>query len=655
MAKVKKRLRDIPRQLPAAEQLARALQICSAGMVPDYGAFHPWLANKLKAQSGQVPALDPLGARQSFAGSFAFELARLREVMRAARETGVAPDFTDFVKFKLLLSFSRQSKRGEDVVASLLTTDNFEDRELTDNLSLASPAQLRMRLFAAMSRNRGHDAFMLLGRIEESDLDAGEYAFLRSLCHFRSGQFKEAIEYSSRVPLSAPDGPRAVEIHAKSHAYLGNGNGVKEAISVLAQGAITTCQVLHLAELTVYHSGRPQEAETAVGGHPAFEQKLRISDDDAGFGEFQKFHVRLLTAFAERCTEVHESVLLDKESSEIPADWSAIISSDPILQRSTIAVALEPGLVASADPGSLPAIIFQSLYRSINEGDREAGQILFQSLYRLGAYQEFMTHFKAVWPEPMRDEGWFDLLGLAYQVAVIQKDPLASELRAALNDLSVSDVQASADETASRYLVASRLTPMGREAYRIACHAIDAAAKEDMLWRDAGLLALGFFRIIEVEFNERLIRPVANSIALPQLEALIAAASIGSIKPWKEALKLLKSVISHPSERLMLGALRKICDDFAHPPPQIDSNLRVFIQSAFDAQLTPDGRSAFYSQQLIDTISPGRVTRYRNPPAHGRFVGMSEAKTCQRLVTDSLKDYFAWFVDYAVRGDELTE
>ena len=655
MSKVTKRLRDIPRKLPAADQLARALDICSAGTVPEYAAFRPWLAKKLKGQSGKVPASDPLGARQSFAASIAFEFARLSAMMRHAKETDTPPDFRDFLKFKLLMSFSMQSKRGEDFVTSLLTTDNLEDHEITNNLSSASPAQLRIRLFTAMDRNRGHDAFIILGRIEEGDLDPGEYAFLRSLCHFRSGQFEEAIEYSRRVPLSVPDGPRAVEIRAKSHAYLGEGTAVREAISALAQDAITTCQTLLLAELTAYHSGRPQEAEVAVGVHPVFGHKLTISDDDAGFGEYQKFHVRLLTAFAERCAEIEESLSIENDVSKVPADWGAIMSSDPILQRSAIAVALEPRLAAGPNARSLPALVLESLYPSISEGDREALQVLFQSLYRLGAYDEFMTQFKAIWSERMRDEGWLDLLGLGYQVAVIQKDPLASELKTAIDNLGARDVQANADEIANRHLVASRLTPMGREAYRLACLAIDAAAKQDMLWRDAGLLALGFFRIIEVEFNERFIRPVAKSIALPQLEALIAAASIEAKKPWKEALKSLKSVISDPSERLMLGPLRKMCDDFAHPPPQIDASLRAFIYSAFDAQLTPAGRAAFYSQRLIDTISSGRVNSYRNPPAHGRFVRMSEAKECQRLVNDSLKEYFSWFVDYAVHADEVIE
>jgi len=54
-----------------------------------------------------------------------------------------------------------------------------------------------------------------------------------------------------------------------------------------------------------------------------------------------------------------------------------------------------------------------------------------------------------------------------------------------------------------------------------------------------------------------------------------------------------------------------------------------------------------YSQKLIETISSGRVASYRNPPAHGRFVGFSEARSCQQRVNESLKDYFSWFVGYA--------
>lgn len=102
-----------PEKAAAAGQLDRALNLCSNGAIPDYAAFHPWLAKKLQGQRQQVPVSDPLGARQRFALSFAHEFARLKGVMERARDTGVALDFKDFLKFKLLMSFSTQSERGE--------------------------------------------------------------------------------------------------------------------------------------------------------------------------------------------------------------------------------------------------------------------------------------------------------------------------------------------------------------------------------------------------------------------------------------------------------------------------------------------------------------------------------------------------------------
>jgi hypothetical protein len=35
--------------------------------------------------------------------------------------------------------------------------------------------------------------------------------------------------------------------------------------------------------------------------------------------------------------------------------------------------------------------------------------------------------------------------------------------------------------------------------HRLALRAMDTSTGQDMLWRDAGLLALGFFRVLEVE------------------------------------------------------------------------------------------------------------------------------------------------------------
>jgi hypothetical protein len=360
-----------------------------------------------------------------------------------------------------------------------------------------------------------------------------------------------------------------------------------------------------------------------------------------------KFHVRLLTGFDERRIEIADAMMAKDETEEASADWDAVVACDPVLRATSVALALEPRIAAGTGSSpSLATLVSESLSPVIEAGDPEALLILFQAFYRLGAYDDFMSHFCGLWSEQLRDPRFMDLIGLGYQVAVMIDHPLADELRIAIDALGVKEVQTNAEETAQRHATARRLSPMGRESYRLALRAMDASIGQDMLWRDAGLLALGFFRILEVELDERFVRPVANGIALDQFDAVVAAAPPDAKKPWKSALEHLRSVLSDSSERLMLGSLRKMCDEFAHPPPHIDAGLRAFVQGAFEAQLTRVGRAAFYSQDLIDTISSSRVGSYRNPPAHGRFVGIEEAKTCKQLVNESLSRYFSWFVSY---------
>jgi len=363
-----------------------------------------------------------------------------------------------------------------------------------------------------------------------------------------------------------------------------------------------------------------------------FRNKTKISAKDAGFGEFQKLHVRLLIGFEERRMEIGDAMTAKEGTDAISPDWSALIASDPVLRRTSVALVLEPRIATEANsPPSLSALVMDSLLPAINEGDREALLILFQSFYRLGAYEDFMDRFNGIWSERMRDQSWIDLIGRAYQVAMMLKHPLVGELRDVIDSLGAKEIQTNAEVIARRYEISSRLTPMGREAYRLASVAMDSSAEQDMLWRDAGLIALGYFRILEVELNERFVRPVADGIPLVQLDNVIAAAPTDAKKHWKNALESLKSVASNPSGRWMLGPLRKMFDDFAHPPSHIDINLREFVQSAFEAQLTPTGRDAFYSQELLETISSSRVDSIATLP---RMVDSSVFPK-RRLVSNS--------------------
>src|SRR5262249_35558996 len=66
------------------------------------------------------------------------------------------------------------------------------------------------------------------------------------------------------------------------------------------------------------------------------------------------------------------------------------------------------------------------------------------------------------------------------------------------------------------------LSPMARIALRSANWDLAQAVKESLLWKDSGMISLGFFRIVELEFNARLILPILQKLDLDVLERSLA-------------------------------------------------------------------------------------------------------------------------------------
>jgi hypothetical protein len=139
----------------------------------------------------------------------------------------------------------------------------------------------------------------------------------------------------------------------------------------------------------------------------------------------------LLTGFEERRIELEDAVLAGDSGNATSPEWEAMLFEDPVFRRTAVALVFEPRLaVASKSPPSLSDLIIDSLLPSIKKGDGEALRIFFQALYRLSAYDVFLAQFKGIWSSrAMHDEVWIDLIGLAYQVAIILGEASARAVR----------------------------------------------------------------------------------------------------------------------------------------------------------------------------------------------------------------------------------
>ena len=115
---------------------------------------------------------------------------------------------------------------------------------------------------------------------------------------------------------------------------------------------------------------------------------------------------------------------------------------------------------------------------------------------------------------------------------------------------------------------------------------------------------------------------------------------------WGAHLRILKSIESLESEvdGMLLGPLKDFVDDIVrYEETEIGKLLHSKLFGTSDAIMTEMGYEALISGELVDVISDEKRTRYRNPPAHTRYLPYSVAKECREFVRNSIIRFREWF------------
>src|SRR5262249_42843622 len=193
---------------------------------------------------------------------------------------------------------------------------------------------------------------------------------------------------------------------------------------------------------------------------------------------------------------------------------------------------------ALALDGDLPARLSQegsdSAYKEIVKRLMNYGspgrEEYFQALatqWRIGERSVFLDNVLALLDHLAADSSSEarPVIVWAYQEAKLadrQRD--AEQLRRKMMDIPAIAESLSDIETANANdRLEQDLSPMARLILRSANWDLNQASNEDLLWKDAGMISLGFFRIIELEFNSRVILPALHNVNISYLEASLAA------------------------------------------------------------------------------------------------------------------------------------
>lgn len=156
------------------------------------------------------------------------------------------------------------------------------------------------------------------------------------------------------------------------------------------------------------------------------------------------------------------------------------------------------------------------------------------------------------------------------------------------------------------------------------------------------MISLGFFRILEVELNQRIIAPLVTSLDFDVLRALPKPTKAQKDQSIPEnIIEKLGHVRDGRDRGLELGALYLLLER-TQTVIEPDKDRKRFLHDAIAQHLTTAGKAAYEDGRLSATINPAAREQYRNPPAHSRFLPQRIATQCKEHVEHALLEIIAW-------------
>jgi hypothetical protein len=190
--------------------------------------------------------------------------------------------------------------------------------------------------------------------------------------------------------------------------------------------------------------------------------------------------------------------------------------------------------------------------------------------------------------------------------------------------------------------IAATLGPMAAMCYCNVVADLEDALDENRCWLDAGLLSLGFFRILELELNRRLIAPAILSIDESALAKAVSELDEKVKKNWQVVIRGITDVRSGRLNGLELGPLEILLNRLRRLGEACDQQLRATLRTAMNSHLSEEGRQALDRGGFGDLIGLTQRERFRNPAAHTRHVSLHQARDCREHVEEALISLDRW-------------
>lgn len=504
-----------------------------------------------------------------------------------------------------------------------------------------------------------------MGRAQ--DLDYGEVDYLEAVAHFYDQDYDTAIRYASRVKEDYADFGKAISLLLECYASQGDIVKVVECINDNDNLKYQPLQLLYLLQETIIRLKEEPDERWMQETEGLFSHIQ--STESIGEEYYGRLVRNAVECILNIYTEYHNASYypdVNNLNQMINSRYylSLCIIADFFDQTGirNLIDKIEENIESISDNwienfrenafdviGKMTGA-FGKIYMGNSQiQSLDLTLLAFESMYKLGLLSSYILNVNncidelSTYFDSTQDERVANIILLAYTEEVIHgsvnekvKEFVESKLSHKIDD-----------KTMAQRIVAKSLTRNAAIALESAETQYILSKSVDWGWKDAGMISLGYFRIIEVEINQRLLLRIVNNIGIERIRndydnvraSLVADDKKAYTNKWGRIISTLEKIINGTADvdGLMLGEMEYFFRNIGSGIIEGDT-LSQDIRSAIKRLLVNETDLDYFILFLENNVvNKNNRDKYRNPPAHTKYLPYKTACECRDYFYQSMQ------------------
>ncbi len=571
-------------------------------------------------------------------------------------------------KRELLQFFFDHTTNKENLAK--LTIDYIVYDDLENHPEGYDQAELDVRtikhhFYYSLQKGMRFDALKMLGRLC-GKLDEAEYSYFNAMAYYRNENYLKSIWYLDKIaPQNKDYYPAAVALRLDCMTKLGDVRGFLECLRCNNRFEYDPSQIiyyfmfLYLMPIDEKDNGIEELYSNEIN---EIFSNIRLMEE---MNTNTIYYVRLLSLVADTVVEGFSILDENEEMHQLYDDYE--LPEDLGIRLGQIKLALmvfnssfrysfdcyfSTGYYKNRDYKSIKNEASKKLVKLLIQGNHDEKLVVKAILaqYKLGLVDECIGNTMENIDFLIHSNEADELLYLVY---------LESEIRGSVDDRLKEyinhKISADIEEDIEYKRIMDSLSVQGKKAYESAEWTFKKSQEEDYGWKDAGMISVGYYRILEVELNQKIMIPLLKQIGYEKIDKTFqeVISGISNSKKrdtfknkWEKNLGTFKELEEneYKGPAFMLGPLdfffKTMCNSYKNNNT-VDALTQLMLDNISDL-LNENGMEKL-KMGFFDNITDKKVRdKYRNPPAHTEYLKYEVACQCRDAVKENLIQLFSF-------------